>query len=125
MFAKMINAYALQLPPIIAHRNRIAYLGEQLAREALRVMVRGGTARVFNLGCGPAHEVQRFLMEDEVSNYVHFTLADFNQETLQHTAGVLDKLKQRHERRTTIQMTKKAVHQLIKGGRSHGAISQE
>ena len=53
-------------------------------------------------------------MEDEVSNYVHFTLADFNQETLQHTAGVLDKLKQRHERRTTIQMTKKAVHQLIK-----------
>ena len=114
LFAKMINAYALQLPPIVAHRNRIAYLSERLAKEALRVMVRGGTARFFNLGCGPAHEVQHFLTEDEVSNYVHFTLADFNQETLQHTSAVLDKLRQRHERRTTIQMVKRAVHQMIK-----------
>jgi extracellular factor (EF) 3-hydroxypalmitic acid methyl ester biosynthesis protein len=114
LFAKMINVYALQLPPIIAHRNRIAYLCERLAKESLRVMVRGGTTRVFNLGCGPAHEVQRFLTEDEVSDYVHFTLADFSQETLQHTSTVLSKLKQRYERRTTIQMMKKTVHQLIK-----------
>jgi extracellular factor (EF) 3-hydroxypalmitic acid methyl ester biosynthesis protein len=114
LLAKIINSYALRLPPIVAHRNRIIYLSERLSKESLRVMVRGGTARVFNLGCGPAQEIQRFLANDEVSNYTYFTLLDFNDETIQHTSGVLDKLKQRYERRTTIQLQKKTVHQLIK-----------
>jgi extracellular factor (EF) 3-hydroxypalmitic acid methyl ester biosynthesis protein len=114
LFGKMINAYALQLPPIVAHRNRLAYLREQLVKETLRVTARGDTARVFNLGCGPAQEVQRFLAEDAVSNRAHFTLADFNQETLEHTAKVLADLKRRHTRRTTILMQKQNVTQLIK-----------
>lgn len=114
LLAKMINAYALRLPPIVAHRNRITYLSERLSKESLRVMVRGGTARVFNLGCGPAHEVQRFLAKDEVANFTHFTLADFNEETLRHTTKVLDNLKQQHACRATLQLQRKTVNQLIK-----------
>jgi extracellular factor (EF) 3-hydroxypalmitic acid methyl ester biosynthesis protein len=114
LFAKMINLYALQLPPIVAHRNRIIYLGDKLEKESLRVMIRNRDTRVFNLGCGPAHEVQRFLAEDELSNHTHFTLADFNQETLEHTSRILGDLKRRYHRRGKIETVKRPVQQLLK-----------
>jgi len=114
LFAKMINLYALQLPPIVAHRNRIQYLTEKLKKESLRVMRKLKDARVFSMGCGPAQEVQRFLAEDELANYTHFTLVDFNEETLDHTVRVLNDLKKRHQRRTQIQTIKRSVYQIIK-----------
>jgi extracellular factor (EF) 3-hydroxypalmitic acid methyl ester biosynthesis protein len=114
LFAKMINVYALQLPPIVAHRNRISYLIQKIEKESLRVMVRGRDARIFNLGCGPAQEVQRFLAEDELANHTDFTLVDFNDETLAHTTRILNDLKSRHARRATIRPVKKSVQQLLK-----------
>jgi extracellular factor (EF) 3-hydroxypalmitic acid methyl ester biosynthesis protein len=114
LFAKMINLYALQLPPIVAHRNRITYLCEKLEKESLRVMSQQRDARVFNLGCGPAHEVQRFLVEDELANHTHFTLADFNEETLEQTSRILSELKSRYQRRGKIQTVKRPVQQLLK-----------
>ena len=114
LFAKMINAYALQLPPVIGHRNRIYYLSEKLEKESLRVMVQHRDARVFNLGCGPAQEIQHFLTEDELANYTHFTLADFNRETLEYTGCILGNLKKQHKRRGQIQMVERSVYQLLK-----------
>jgi extracellular factor (EF) 3-hydroxypalmitic acid methyl ester biosynthesis protein len=114
LFAKMINVYALQLPPVVGHRNRIHYLGEKLEKESLRVMVQHRDARVFNLGCGPAQEVQRFLIGDELANYTHFTLADFNRETLEYTGRILGNLKKQHKRRGQIQMVERSVYQLLK-----------
>lgn len=114
LFAKMVNLYALQLPPIVGHRNRIRYLGEKLQRETLRVMGRRRDARVFSMGCGPAQEVQCFLAEDELANHAHFTLADFNQETLKQTGVILGGLKQKHLRRGSIQMVRQSVQQLLK-----------
>ncbi len=114
LFAKMLNFYALQLPPIVGHRNRIRYLGEKLEKESLRVMVRRRDARVFSLGCGPAQEVQCFLARDELANHTHFTLADFNQETLKQTGAILDGLKQKYSRRGSIQMVRQNVQQLLK-----------
>jgi extracellular factor (EF) 3-hydroxypalmitic acid methyl ester biosynthesis protein len=115
LFAKMINAYALQLPPVVGHRNRIRYLGENLEKESLRVVVRHRDARVFNMGCGPAQEIQRFLTEAELANHTHFTLVDFNQETLEYTARVLNDLKKRYKRRGQIQMVERSVYQTLKG----------
>ena len=40
LFAKMINLYALQLPPILGHRNRIKYLEKQIEMEACAWPVR-------------------------------------------------------------------------------------
>ena len=116
MFAKMINIYALQLPPIVAHRNRIGYLAEKLKKESLRVVADHRDARIFNLGCGPAHEVQRFLMDNEIANYTDFTLADFNQETIGHTTRIMDDLKQYHRRHGKINVIKRTVNQLLKEG---------
>jgi extracellular factor (EF) 3-hydroxypalmitic acid methyl ester biosynthesis protein len=114
LFAKMVNTYALQLPPIIAHRNRIAYLVERLGEETLRVARQNRVARVFNLGCGPAHEIQSFLANGRICEGAEFTLADFNDETIAHTTAVLGELKKRHGRNTRIQLVKKSVQQILK-----------
>jgi extracellular factor (EF) 3-hydroxypalmitic acid methyl ester biosynthesis protein len=114
LFAKMINLYALQLPPIIAHRNRIEYLVKKIKQESLRLKVCGQNLQVFNLGCGPAHEVQEFLKTEELSNHAYFTLVDFNDETLKHTTQILNDLKLRHGRKVNIKTIKQSVQQILK-----------
>ncbi len=113
LFAKMINAYALQLPPVVGHRNRIAYLEDRLAEETRRACLRRRKLRVFNLGCGPAHEIQSFL-RDPLSEETQFTLADFDDETLAHVSGVLTELKRRYVRSTPIHFVKRSVHHMLK-----------
>jgi extracellular factor (EF) 3-hydroxypalmitic acid methyl ester biosynthesis protein len=114
LFAKMINAYALQLPPIVAHQNRVTYLCERLIEENWRVARQGRTLRVFNLGCGPAHEIQQFFAKGTHCDQSKFVLADFNDETIAHTNSVLTESRRRHGHRTQIQLVKKTAQQLIK-----------
>ncbi len=113
-FAKLLNAYALQLPPVVAHRNRIQYLQKKLEDESLRARTKNITLKVFNLGCGPAREVQQFLIDSRLSNQTSFVLADFEEKTLAHTDQVLRELKHRHQRSTAIKTVKLSVAQLIK-----------
>lgn len=114
LFAKMVNSYALQLPPIIAHRNRITYLCDKLVEESLRAARQSRSLRVFNLGCGPAHEIQQFLAKGSVTDVADFVLADFNEETAGHTAAKLNDLKKNYGSRAKIQVIKRTAHQLIK-----------
>jgi extracellular factor (EF) 3-hydroxypalmitic acid methyl ester biosynthesis protein len=113
-FAKLLNSYALQLPPVVAHRNRIQYLQKKLEDESLRVLTKGESMRVFNLGCGPAREVQQFMTDSNLSDQASFVLADFEEKTLIHTNHVLHELKSRHQRRSQIKTVKLSVAQLIK-----------
>jgi len=114
LFAKMVNTYALQLPPIVAHRNRIAYLTEKLSEETWRKARQGGFIKVFNLGCGPAQEVQQFIAQHGFSEKAQFTLADFNDETLSFAATAMNDLKRRYTREVQVQYLKKSVQQIIK-----------
>jgi extracellular factor (EF) 3-hydroxypalmitic acid methyl ester biosynthesis protein len=114
LFAKMVNVYALQLPPVLAHQNRITYLNEHLGSEALRRAAENKGMRVFNLGCGPAQEIQRFLANHELSGRAAFTLLDFNDETLAYSSELLNGLKRRYGRTTDLNMSKKSVHQMLK-----------
>lgn len=120
MFAKMLNYFFLNTPPVVAHRNRITYLHERLKTETIRRAREGKIARFFNLGCGPAQEIQRFLMEDEESNQAAFTLLDFNDETLLHTGTLLNEIRTQYHRRTQIQTMKKSVHQILKDAAKPG-----
>ncbi len=114
MFAKMLNMFFLNTPPVIGHRNRIVYLGKQLVAAAERAAAAGRRLRVFNLGCGPAREIQEFIVHEEISDVADFTLLDFNNETLDYTGRTLEELRQRYGRRTTIKTVKKSVHQILK-----------
>jgi extracellular factor (EF) 3-hydroxypalmitic acid methyl ester biosynthesis protein len=121
MFAKLINKLYLEIPPVIAHRNRITYLVEQLSQEASVAAGEGRVAKVYNLGCGPAQELQRFLSHVEVADSTDILLHDFNDETISHTSRILEDLRNRHRRRTGLKLEKKAVHQVLKEGGKPGS----
>lgn len=116
LFAKMLNLWILSRPSVQAHRNRITYLTQKLTEETQRVARLGRLAQIFNLGCGPAREVQDFLIQDDLCERSHMTLLDFNDETLQHAGRIFDDLKMRYRRMTSILMVKKSVHQILKEG---------
>jgi extracellular factor (EF) 3-hydroxypalmitic acid methyl ester biosynthesis protein len=119
LFAKLVNLWFWSQAPAEAHRNRVDYLCDKLVREASRVTMRGKRARVFNVGCGPAGEILRFLAEQEISSKVDFMLLDFNEETLQYGSSRLKAAKERSSRDTGLEFQKRSVHQLLKeSGRS-------
>jgi extracellular factor (EF) 3-hydroxypalmitic acid methyl ester biosynthesis protein len=117
LFAKFLNTYFLSQPPAEAHRNRIKYLTEQIITETERVAKLGQPARIFNLGCGPAREIQNFLIEEDISNLAEFTLLDFNEETLHYTANRLTELKERYNRKTAVRYLPKSVSQILRDSR--------
>jgi extracellular factor (EF) 3-hydroxypalmitic acid methyl ester biosynthesis protein len=120
IFAKILNAFFLNTPPVVAHRNRIDSLTQQLHFEAYRTAVKGRATRVFNLGCGPALEIQRFLPLSPLAENVEFTLLDFNKETVEHTQTTLSQIKDKHGCGGTILILKKSVAQLLKDNSQFG-----
>lgn len=114
IFAKVLNYNFIQQPPCEAHRNRISYLTALLSRETQRIVSQGRDARIFNLGCGPAREVQNFLGQFEICDRADFTLLDFNDETLEYTTSLLQDLKGRFHRKTPLRMVKRSVNQILK-----------
>jgi len=117
VFAKLLNTFFLSQPPAEAHRNRIKYLLGQIIAETKRVAGSGRPARIFNLGCGPAKEIQDFLIHGDVSDQAEFTLLDFNEETLHFTASRLNELKKKYNRRTSVSYLPRSVSQILRESR--------
>jgi extracellular factor (EF) 3-hydroxypalmitic acid methyl ester biosynthesis protein len=114
LFAKIFNVWLLHQRSAGAHRNRIQFLVQRLVQEAAAAARAGRKARILNLGCGPAWEVQQFLAQSALSNSAQFTLLDFNDETLRHAAAALGQRQQQHGRTTSINLVKRSVQQLLK-----------
>jgi extracellular factor (EF) 3-hydroxypalmitic acid methyl ester biosynthesis protein len=125
IFAKMLNAFFLNTPPVIAHRNRIDYLTQLLDFETQRVARQGRTAKVLNLGCGPAMEVQRFLKDSPLNQHVEFTLLDFNDETVAYTERVLNQIKNKYDSNSILRVIKKSAAQLLKENAKFGRDSYD
>lgn len=126
VFAKLINKLYLEIPPVIAHRNRIVYLTDQITAEIQRVSAaESRQTRIFNLGCGPAQEIQNFLRLRDDADHADFRLLDFNDETLENTGRTLNELKAAHGRQTTLQFEKKSVHQILKDAGRPGSAARE
>jgi extracellular factor (EF) 3-hydroxypalmitic acid methyl ester biosynthesis protein len=115
LFGKVLNRWFIKQPPAEAHRNRIRYLTQKLFEETLRIAAKGRRARVLNLGCGPAKEVQDFLIQQQISDRTHFTMLDFNDETLVHARSLLEDLKRRFGRSASFDFVKRSVGQVLKG----------
>ncbi|MCM3903788.1 MAG: class I SAM-dependent methyltransferase [Pyrinomonadaceae bacterium] len=114
LFAKSVNVWFLNQAPAAAHRNRIQHLSKRLIEETRQRQSRGQPIRIFDLGCGPAAEVQQFLSRDAISNHASFTLLDFNDETLEHAGKILRDVRSKFDRSTKIELIKKSVHQILK-----------
>jgi extracellular factor (EF) 3-hydroxypalmitic acid methyl ester biosynthesis protein len=114
LFAKLVNAYLLDQGPPRAVRNRVGFLKERIIAETSRVARLGQMACVYNLACGPAREVEEFLIEHALSDQTQFRLVDFNDETLRYTSSRLEEARRAHHRRSPLTLEKKSVQQLLK-----------
>jgi extracellular factor (EF) 3-hydroxypalmitic acid methyl ester biosynthesis protein len=114
LFAKVVNRWFLSQWPAQAHRNRLKLLKNFFEGEALRGARLGRPIKILNLGCGPAREVQEFIAETPLADWVEFQLLDFNDETVQHTTQVLQGLCRQHGRKTVIRVQKKSVNMVLK-----------
>jgi extracellular factor (EF) 3-hydroxypalmitic acid methyl ester biosynthesis protein len=123
IYAKLLNAFFLNTPPVVAHRNRIDTLVKHLQAETLRASRPRHRAAVFNLGCGPAAEIQRFMAESAWSNTTNFSLLDFNDETVAYAQRTLNQIKHQNHRETGLSVVKKSVTQLIKDSSKFGQNS--
>jgi extracellular factor (EF) 3-hydroxypalmitic acid methyl ester biosynthesis protein len=116
LYAKVLNTWFLSQVPAEAHRNRVKLLTRKLQDEMGRRRNALRATRIFNLGCGPAREVQDFIQQSDLSSNAEFTLLDFNDETLAFSHRSLDEARRRHNRNTRVQLVKKSVAQVIKAG---------
>jgi extracellular factor (EF) 3-hydroxypalmitic acid methyl ester biosynthesis protein len=114
LFEKLIHLLLVSQWPAKSVRNRIAHLGENIVNETARVSRAGKIARILNVGCGPAREVQDFLKETQLSNHADFMLMDFNEETLLHAGQKLVEAKRQFSRRTPIRTEQVSVYELLK-----------
>jgi extracellular factor (EF) 3-hydroxypalmitic acid methyl ester biosynthesis protein len=103
----------------------VAHLREHILNETARVVRAGRTARILNVGCGPAREVQEFLRESPLSDQADFLLIDFNEETLLHAGQRLVEAKRQYSRRTTIRTEQISVYELLKRTQRGGTPGQQ
>ena len=122
LYAKIMHRWFVKQPPAEAHRNRVKYLTARLHEESLRAARSARkTMRAYNVGAGPAREVQDFMAEHDLSNAADFTLVDFSEETLAHGKKVLEASRAKHGRQTQLRFVRKSVAQLLK---SEGKIAR-
>ena len=114
LYAKIINLWFVRQPPAEAHRNRIQRLVRYLEAAAGAAARRGRPAKILSVGCGPVHEVQQFMRENPLADHAHFTLLDFNEETLAYVQTIVAEAKQKYHRRTVFHLVKKSVQQIVK-----------
>jgi extracellular factor (EF) 3-hydroxypalmitic acid methyl ester biosynthesis protein len=114
LFEKLIHLLLVSQWPAKSVRNRVVHLGENILNETARAARAGKIARILNVGCGPAREVQDFLRETQLSNQADFMLMDFNEETLLHAGKKLVEAKRQFSRRTPIRTQQVSVYELLK-----------
>jgi extracellular factor (EF) 3-hydroxypalmitic acid methyl ester biosynthesis protein len=120
LYEKLIHLLLVSQWPAKSVRNRIAHLGENLVNETARVARAGKIARIMNIGCGPAKEIQDFLKATPLSNQAEFTLIDFNKETLLHAGQKLVEAKRQFSRQTQIRTQQISVYELLKRTQRRG-----
>ena len=93
LFAKIVNVCFLKNPPAEAHRNRIKYLTHRLGEETRRVQTLGPPRAHLQPGLWTGERDPGFHAESDLSDRAAFTLLDFNDETLEHAARLLNEVR--------------------------------
>jgi extracellular factor (EF) 3-hydroxypalmitic acid methyl ester biosynthesis protein len=122
LYEKLMHQLLVSQWPAQSVRNRIAHLKKNLVSETARMARAGRRARVLNVGCGPARELQDFLRETPLSHELDCTLLDFNQETLDHASRHLNELRHGLARRTRVATVNTSVHQLLRRAVRQGSL---
>ncbi|HUB87911.1 MAG TPA: class I SAM-dependent methyltransferase [Verrucomicrobiae bacterium] len=114
LYAKMVHYWLVNQWAAKSVRNRVAHMKIKLLEETARVVRKKRVAKILNLGCGPAREVQQFISEQRLADEAEFTLLDFDAETLNYASSKLEEIKNLHKRQTRIHTKQMSVTQLVK-----------
>jgi extracellular factor (EF) 3-hydroxypalmitic acid methyl ester biosynthesis protein len=125
LYEKLIHLLLVSQWPAKSVRNRVAHLGENILNETARVARAGKTARILNVGCGPAKEIQDFLRDSQLSNHADFMLIDLNEETLLHAGRKLVEAKREFARSTQIRTEQVSVYELLKRTQRRSADTEK
>jgi extracellular factor (EF) 3-hydroxypalmitic acid methyl ester biosynthesis protein len=117
LYAKVINSYLLSQVAPQAVRNRVGFLQDRILSETSRVARAGGVANIFCIACGPAWEARNFVAESPLADRARFRLLDFNEETLEHARVKMEEASRHNHRKTTVEVVKNSVQNLLKAGR--------
>ena len=113
-YFQIVNTAFLQSAVAVAHCNRIDHLVDYLTRLANEARKVGRPFRVLNVGCGPAIEIQRFLMTYPNPEILSFQLIDFSDETLAWTRDKLTTIMAATGKTVFIEYVHDSVHNLLK-----------
>lgn len=115
IYSRIINILFTSVAAAEAHRNRVRMLETIIIEEAERVISEEQRIfTAFNLGCGPAVEIQRVVRNFENADACSFILCDFNQETLDYARTKLNEATARSGREPLLSFVKKSVDQLLR-----------
>jgi len=114
LFARVVHYWLVNQWAARSVRNRVAHMKTKLIEETARAVREGRRARILNIGCGPAREVQDFVAEHALSDQAEFTLLDFDAETLAYVTSRLLEVKRQNQRSTDVKTIQASVMQIIK-----------
>jgi extracellular factor (EF) 3-hydroxypalmitic acid methyl ester biosynthesis protein len=114
LYEKLIHFLLISQWPAQSVRNRVAHLKNNLLQETARAVRSGRRARILNVGCGPAREVQDFVKETSLANEADFSLLDFNEETLDYARSQISQAKSQFSRQTRVETRRVSVYQLLR-----------
>lgn len=112
LYTQLVNSFYLKVSATTAHRNRIDVLLQIIKDKSELAKSENRTFKAFNIACGPAIELQRFVAEKQHAN-CQINLLDFSQETLNYTKDKLNRANINPEN-VTFNYVLKSVHTLLK-----------
>jgi len=112
LYTQLVNSFYLKVSATTAHRNRIDVLLQLLKDKSKLAETENRTIKAFNIACGPAIELQRFVAEKQSAS-CQINLLDFSQETLNYTREKLNQANINPEI-LTFNYVLKSVHTLLK-----------
>lgn len=122
-YFQLVNFMFLQAGVAQAHRNRIDILYSRLEALAQQAVQAGRPMRVLNIGCGPAQEIQRLVLQSAHFDQLEFVLVDFSEETLAYTREKLESL-QHSGKQLRLSMQHESVNQLLKRSAQIQAVEE-
>ena len=114
IYYKIVNKLFLMEGPSVAHKNRVKIMHRKLEALVDQAKRDGKTIKIFNLGCGPAVEVQRLLNTRVLDERTEITLMDFNDQTLGYTKSLLDKIGKNNNSFPKITYEQQSVDQILR-----------
>ena len=114
LFAKLINYAFMETGPVRAHKNRIEFLEKKMRSIIAARGAEGLRTRILSLGCGPAEDVRRVILNEPLAELCDFELLDFSRETLVSTRRQLNEAQESSERTVNVEYIEESIQGFVR-----------